>query len=74
MAYLSRASWYPNTMHRRGDSADAGDFACVLAFPVAGLLLNGLALMVQGDDGRLPGLALIAGALAMVALRLASRG
>jgi hypothetical protein len=60
-------------MHRRGNSADAADFVCVLAFSAAGLLLNGLALMVQGDDGRRPGVALIAGALAMVALRLASR-
>jgi hypothetical protein len=60
-------------MRGRGDSAGAGDSACVLAFSVAGLLLNGLALMVQGDEGRLPGVALIAGALAMAALRLASR-
>jgi hypothetical protein len=44
--------------------------ACPLAFSLIGLLLNGLAVMVQSDDGwlALPGFALIAGAPALAAM------
>jgi hypothetical protein len=52
------------------DRAGDGDLVCLLALSVTGLLLNGLALMVQGDDGWLVlfRLALIACAPALAAM------
>jgi hypothetical protein len=52
------------------DGAGDGDLVCLLALSVTGLLLNGLALMVQGDDGWLvlSRLALIACAPALAAM------
>ena len=52
------------------DRAGDGDLICLLALSVTGLLLNGLALMVPGDDGWLVlfRLALIACAPALAAM------
>jgi len=60
------------------DGAGDGDLVGLLALSVTGLLLNGLALMVQGDDGWLVlfRLALIACApvlAAMAALHFAGQ-
>jgi hypothetical protein len=52
------------------DGGGDADLVCLLALSVTGLLLNGLALMVQGDDGWLvlSRLALIACAPALAAM------
>ena len=76
MPLASNTSRHPSTMPRRGDPAGASPLACPLAFSVTGLLLNGLALMVQGDDGWqvLSRLALMASAPALAALHFAGHG
>jgi hypothetical protein len=59
-----------STLPQPRDGAGGGDLVCLLALSVTGLLLNGLALMVQGDDGWLVPfrLALIACAPALAAM------
>lgn len=59
-----------STLPQPRDGAGDRDLVCLLVLSVTGLLLNGLALMVQGDDGWLVlfRLALIACAPALAAM------
>jgi hypothetical protein len=75
MPLASSASWHPrtwhlSTTHQPRDPAGAADLVGPLAFSIAGLLLNDLALMVQGVDRWLvlSGLALTAGVPALAAM------
>jgi hypothetical protein len=75
MPLASSTSWHPRTRrlsrtHQPRDPAGADDLVCLLAFSITGLLLNGLALMVQGVDRWLvlSGLALTAGVPALAAM------
>jgi hypothetical protein len=68
---------HPRTIHRRGDvgPAAAGHLLCLLAFSLGGLLMDCLALVLQGATSLAPlGFALTAGApllAAMAALHFA---
>jgi hypothetical protein len=75
MQSASNAPWYARPWHatalrRRRYSAGVGELVCPLVFSLAGLLANGLALMLPGEDGwpALPGFALIAAAPAIAAM------
>jgi hypothetical protein len=50
MPSVSRAAWRARAMRRRRDRAGS---SCPLVFSLAGLLMNGLALMVPSEDGYL---------------------
>ena len=70
MPLVSSAPRRPKTIRQPGDPAGGANLACPLAFSVTGLLVHGLALMVQNLDGRPApiGFALIAAAPALAAM------
>ncbi len=70
MLSVSSAPWHATATRRRRYSAGVDDLVCPLVFSLAGLLANGLALMLTGEDGwpALPGFALIAAAPAIAAM------
>ena len=51
MPQVSGAPWCPKTIRQPRNCAGGGNLACPLAFSVTGLLMHGLALMVQNHDG-----------------------
>jgi hypothetical protein len=60
-------------MRRRHDSAGVGELVCPLVFSLAGLLANGLTVMLPGGDGSpaLLGFASVAAAPAIAAMAAA---